>query len=77
MSQISGKRDTMSDRAKLRRYTHRVIRIRDGANVGEHTSEDLARKRVRRLVSMSKGRLTEAAFRIEPCNYATASNTTK
>lgn len=42
-----------------------VVRVRDGAVVGEHSSEALARKRIKRLVSMSKGRLTEKAFKIQ------------
>jgi len=41
-----------------------VIRVADGAEVGEHSSEALARKRIRRYISMSRGRLTEDAFKI-------------
>jgi hypothetical protein len=55
----------------MRKYTHRVIRLEDDEDVGEHTSEALARKRVDRLVSMSRGKRTKADFAIvliEPTN---------
>jgi hypothetical protein len=51
--------------SESRRYTHRVVRVCDGADWGEHTSEALARKRLGRLLAMSNGKLTAADFRIE------------
>jgi hypothetical protein len=50
---------------KTKRKLFRVIRVRDGAVVGEHISKELAIKRLRRLVSMSNGRLEESSFRVE------------
>lgn len=46
------------------RFTHRVERVRDGADCGEHTSFALAQKRLNRLVAMSNGRQAAADFRI-------------
>lgn len=47
-----------------RRYTHRVIRVSDRTDCGEHTSLELARKRLGRLLAMSNGRHTETDYRI-------------
>lgn len=49
----------------MKRYTHRVVRVSDGALCGEHTSVGLARKRRGRLVAMSNGKMTANDFRIE------------
>lgn len=46
-------------------YTHRVVRNSDDAEISRHTSRVLAEKALRRIVSMSRGKLTAAAFRIE------------
>jgi hypothetical protein len=48
-----------------------VVRVTDGAIVGEHSTEELALKRIRRLLSMSRGKLTAKAFVVLRCGQAT------
>jgi hypothetical protein len=50
--------------AKTKQKTYLAVRVSDGEVVGEHSSKDLALKRIKRLVSMSRGRLTEKAFKV-------------
>ena len=44
---------------------YKVIRIESNSDCGQHSTRELAEKRISRLVAMSNGKLTRADFRIE------------
>jgi len=48
------------------KYSYRVVNTQTGGLCSEHKTEAAAKRMVGRLVAMSNGKLTRAAFRVEP-----------